>query len=67
MRTREIKNGSLYSFDGVVCRVRKKLKNNKFLLSYHKNFYAIADARDLNKIGWRKVKNYLDEVDQKMS
>lgn len=67
MRTREIKNGSLYLFDAVVCRVRKKLKNNKFLVTHHKSFHAIADARDLNKIGWRKVKNYLDEVDQKMS
>jgi hypothetical protein len=63
MRNREIKTNALYETkNGVVCRVQKKLKNNKFLVRHHKMFTAIVDAPALKRIGYRKVAKYLAEA-----
>ncbi len=62
MRTRDIKKNALYSFNGIVCRVKKQLKNKRFLVTHHKSFYAIASGAQLKKIDSERVRNYLIEA-----
>jgi hypothetical protein len=62
MRTRDVKNQCLYEYSGVICRVQKKLKNNKFLVTHHKKFHTIVAAPELKRIGARKVRAYLRQA-----
>lgn len=59
----EIVPGRLYNFKGATVRALKKdIKTDARLVSFHKTLFGFVSDADLKKIPFRKVKNYLAEA-----
>lgn len=54
-----IKNGSLYSFKGIVVRAKKQCKNGMWYVTSHKRLNGFVKPEELSQIPRGQVRAYL--------
>lgn len=57
--TSKIRNGALYSFNGITVRAGRPCSNNLRLVSVHKKLFGFAHDYELEPIPKKKVNKYL--------